>query len=116
MGGTVVPSCPSLSPEHAAVAIKAQGFNDGQYWKMDSREIRFNQTKKHLYATAMAWPKDGKLTIATLAAGNKHFAKKIKSVYLLGHGKLKATQDAEGLHVQLPAATNNIAPVIRIAK
>ena len=98
------------------VAIKAQGFNDGQYRKMDSREIRFNQTKKYLYATPMAWPKDGKLTIATLAAGSKHFAKKIKSVYLLGYGKLKVMQDDGGLHIELPKATNRIAPVIRIKK
>ena len=83
---------------------------------MDSREIRFNQTKKYLYATPMAWPKDGKLTIATLAAGSKHFAKKIKSVYLLGYGKLKVMQDDGGLHIELPKATNRIAPVIRIKK
>ncbi len=98
------------------VALKAQGFNDRQYRDMDSREIRFNQTKKYLYATPMAWPKDGRLTIRSLATGNKLATKKISSVYLLGYGRLKAVQTAEGLSVELPAATNRIAPVLRIKK
>lgn len=98
------------------VAIKAQGFNDGQYWKMDSHEIRFNQTRKYLYATAMAWPKDGMLTIHTLARDNNLIKGKISSVYLLGYGKLAAKQDADGLHVKLPKAINKIAPVLRIKK
>ncbi len=99
------------------VALKAQGFNDGQYKKMDSREIRFNQTRKYVYATAMAWPTDGSLTIKSLAKDNELTGKKkIESVYLLGHGKLQATQTADGLTVKLPEPTNNIAPVLRIKK
>ena len=46
-------------------------------------------------------------------SGNKHIGKTIKSVYLLGYGKLKAVQDAEGLHITLPKTANNIAPVVR---
>ena len=53
------------------IAINAQGFNEGQYNGMDYRDIRFNQTKKYLYATAMGWPQDGKLVIKSLAKGNK---------------------------------------------
>ena len=37
-------------------------------------------------------------------------------VELLGYGKIKARQTAEGLEVQLPAPTNDIAPVLKIAK
>ena len=99
------------------IAISAQGFNDGQYSNMDYRDIRFNQTSKYLYVTAMGWPVDGTLVVKSLAKGNPYFKKAIKSVYLLGYGKLKTKQTTDGLVVALPQpATNTIAPVIRIAK
>lgn len=99
-----------------SIKMNAQGFNDGQYNGMDSRDIRFNQTKKFLYVTAMGWPRDGQLTIKSLAKDNPDFRKAIKKVYLLGYGVLKATQTTEGLVVQLPKPCNNIAPVLRIDK
>jgi alpha-L-fucosidase len=99
-----------------AIKLNAQGFNDGQYSNMDYRDIRFNQTQKHLYVTAMGWPEDGKLIIKSLAQGNTNMKKRITKVHLLGHGNLKARQTAEGLIVQLPAPCNKIAPVLRIAK
>jgi alpha-L-fucosidase len=90
------------------------GFNDGQFSNMDSRDIRFNQTKKHLYVTAMGWPADGLLMVKSLAKGNRYFRKSITSVFLLGYGKLKTKQTAEGLMVKLPQPCNQIAPVLRI--
>jgi alpha-L-fucosidase len=98
------------------IKINAQGFNDGQFAGMDYRDIRFNQTKKYLYVTAMGWPEDGQLVIKSLAKGNKDYKKSISSVQLLGYGKLKARQTAEGLVVQLPKPCNEIAPVLRIEK
>ena len=98
------------------IKINAQGFNDGQFASMDYRDIRFNQTKKHLYVTAMGWPENGKLIIKSLAKGNKDFKKDITSVTLLGYGKLKAQQTAEGLIVILPKPVNKIAPVLKITK
>ena len=81
---------------------------------MDYRDIRFNQTKKYLYVTAMGWPQDGKLVIKSLAKGNPDFRKSISSVYLLGYGKIKARQTSDGLEVNLPEPCNKIAPVLRI--
>ena len=98
------------------IKINAQGFNDGQFAGMDYRDVRFNQTKKYLYVTAMGWPEDGQLVIKSLAKGNKDYKKSISSVQLLGYGKLKARQTAEGLVVQLPKPCNEIAPVLRIEK
>ncbi|MBR4565740.1 MAG: alpha-L-fucosidase, partial [Prevotella sp.] len=98
------------------IKINAQGFNEGQYNGMDHRDIRFNQTKKYLYVTAMGWPEDGKLIVKSLAKGNSDFKKSIKSAYLLGYGKVKVNQTAAGLEVQLPQPCNEIAPVLRIAK
>lgn len=98
------------------IKINSQGFNEGQYNGMDSRDVRFNQTKKYLYATAMGWPADGKLVIKSLAKKTPNFKKGISSVYLLGYGKIKARQTEAGLEVQLPEPCNKIAPVLRIAK
>jgi alpha-L-fucosidase len=99
-----------------AIKLNAQGFNDGQYSNLDARDIRFNQTKKHLYVTAMGWPEDGKMVIKSLAKGNPDFKKSITNVYLLGYGKLKAHQTTEGLEVNLPKPCNQIAPVLKITK
>ena len=98
------------------IKINAQGFNEGMYSKLDSRDVRFNQTKKYLYVTALGWPENGTLVIKSLAKGNPDFKKTISSVYLLGYGKLKAQQTSEGLKVVLPKPCNDIAPVLRIQK
>ena len=98
------------------IKLNAQGFNEGMYSHLDARDIRFNQTKKYLYVTALGWPEDGTLTIKSLAKGNKDFKKSISSVYLLGYGKVKAQQTADGLKVVLPKPCNAIAPVLRIQK
>ncbi|MBQ4224451.1 MAG: alpha-L-fucosidase, partial [Prevotella sp.] len=98
------------------IKLNAQGFNDGQFSSMDHRDIRFNQTKKHLYVTAMGWPDDGKLVIKSLAKGSNDFRKPITTVLLLGYGKLKARQTTAGLEVSLPEPCNKIAPVLRINK
>jgi alpha-L-fucosidase len=98
------------------IKINAQGFNEGMYSHLDARDVRFNQTKKYLYATALGWPESGQLVIKSLAKGNPHFKKSITSVFLLGYGKLKARQTSDGLEVQLPKPCNQIAPVLRINK
>ena len=64
----------------------------------------------------MGWPEDGRLVVKSLAKGNPHLKKRITSVTLLGYGKLKAQQTAEGLVVNLPQPCNGIAPVMKIAK
>ncbi len=98
------------------IKMNAQGFNDGQYSGIDYRDIRFNQTKKYLYVTPMGWPADGRVVVKALAKGNAYLKKNISSVLLLGYGKLKAIQTADGLVVTLPKPVNNIVPVLRIAK
>lgn len=100
----------------ADIAINAQGFNEGSYVNAGAEEIRFTQTPKHLYAIVLSWPEDNKVTVKTLSKGNR-LLKKIRGVELLGHGKVKYEQTAEGLTVTLPeGASGSIAPVIRIRK
>lgn len=96
--------------------MNAQGFNDGQYTGMTAADIRFNQTKKYLYVTPLGWPEDGKVVVKSLRKNNPWFKKSITKVELLGYGRVKAVQTANGLELQLPKPTNAIAPVLKIAK
>lgn len=99
----------------ADIKINAQGFNDGQYTKAGADEIRFTQTDKHIYATALAWPADRKITIRSLAMGSRLYPEKISKIELLGYGKVKFERKADAMTVYLPeTATNSIMPVIRI--
>ena len=98
------------------IAINAQGFNDGEYSSMNAADIRFNQTKRYLYVTAMGWPENGRLVIKSLAKGNPYFHRSISKVRLLGYGNVRARQTEEGLVVELPEPCNKIAPVLRISK
>ena len=90
------------------IAINAQGFNDGQYTKAGSSEIRFTQKGNVLYATALAWPDNMQLTIKSLAT------ERISSVELLGYGKIPFSQSSDAFSVTLPKKVNTIAPVLKI--
>jgi alpha-L-fucosidase len=86
-----------------------KGQFDGQKDVSDkpftSEDIRFTQSKdgKMLYAIVLELPKDGKVTVKSLASDSPQWPGKVGSVRLVGGGKLKFTRDANGLHVSLPA-------------
>ena len=96
------------------IKINDQGFNDGQYTKAGSNEIRFTQTAKNLYVTALAWPDDLTIRVKSLAEGSTLFPSKIKSIKMLGYGKVKFTRTPDALIVSLPEKMNNIMPVLKI--
>ena len=99
------------------IKINAQGFNDGQYSKAGAKEIRFTQTDKHLYVTALAWPDDGTISVKALAEGSQLYEGKIKKVELLGYGKVNFERTTDALTITLPAQKcNDIMPVLRISK
>ena len=88
-------------PAGSGPAIHAQGFNETNR-AYTARDFRFTAMPKGdgIYAFAMAWPEDGKLTIRSLARG----AGRVEDVRLLGHpGQLAWTQTADGLVATLPA-------------
>ena len=96
---------------NSTIKINNQGFNEGSYSKADSREIRFTQKGKTLYAIALAWPTDQQLVIQSLGKSQQ----RIHSVQLLGYGKVKFQQTDDALTVTLPSKqTNTIAPVLKI--
>jgi alpha-L-fucosidase len=69
----------------------------GQHYT--AADIRFTKKGDSLYALLMAWPESGEALITSLGAS----AGAVTGVELLGHGAVAFTQDAAGLHVQLPA-------------
>ncbi len=86
--------------EGPALTTKTRGIKRAADYTAD--DIRFTRSKDNatLYALALGWPSDGKLTVKSLAST----AGEIKTVSLLGHdGALDWTQTADGLVVRLPA-------------
>jgi alpha-L-fucosidase len=73
-----------------------------------AEDIRFTQSKdgKKLYAIVLETPKDGKVTVKSLASNSQHWPGKIASVRLVGGGKLKFTRDEGGVRVMLPEKFN----------
>lgn len=97
------------------IALNAQGFNEGAYGVATSKEIRFTQKGKNLYAVALAWPDDRKIMIKSLSLSSSIYSGKIKKVELLGYGKVNFSQTPQGLTVELPdSRLNDIAPVLKI--
>lgn len=80
------------------------GQSDVQKAPFTAEDIRFTQTKdgKAVYAIVLEIPKDGKVTIKSLAKGTPHWTGEIGSVRLIGGSKLKFTRDENGLHATLP--------------
>ena len=82
-------------------ARKLQGgmFNEGAL-RYTAKDIRFTTKGPTLYAIALGWPEDGRMTIRSLAAA----AGRITGIALLGHsGDLTWSQTADGLVITLPA-------------
>lgn len=91
-------------------------FNADKTRPYTARDIRFTTKGDVLYAVALAWPEDGKLTIETLAQGRTEYLKPIGQVELLGNqGPLPFTRGEEGLVVTLPdTRPNEYAYVLKI--
>lgn len=84
----------------AAVALSAQGFNEGKGKPFVAEDIRFTTKGKTLYALMLGWPANNTALVKTLAANSQ--AGPVSQVSLLGSGQLKFQQTSEGLTVQLP--------------
>ncbi len=78
-------------------------FKDTATGGYTAQDIRFTSKGDTLYAIALAWPEDGKLTIKSLAAGSELTKREIKAIQMLGSkARVKWTRNAEGLIVELP--------------
>jgi alpha-L-fucosidase len=97
--------------EGPSTIVAEKGQFDGQKDVSDkpftAEDIRFTQSKdgNNLYAIVLEIPKDGKVTIKSLATNSANWPGKIGSVRLVGGSwwsRLKFTRDEAGLHVSLP--------------
>ena len=100
--------------EGPSTAVAEKGQFDGQKdvgaKPFTSEDIRFTQSKdgKNLYAIVLEIPKNGSVTIKSLADNSENLPGKISGVKLVdgkswfGDKKLKFTRDGNGLHVTLP--------------
>ncbi len=104
--------------QEAAAALTAQGFNEGKGKPFTAEDIRFATKENTLYATALGWPQDGKLTIKSLGKNSAHFAKEISKIEWLATGEpLQFERTEDRLIVSLPPNRNpeiSYANVIRI--
>ncbi len=68
-----------------------------------AEDIRFTTKDGFLYAIALDWPGDGKLTIKSLNSESELYTKKIRSVSMLGsNSKIKWFRDEDALIIKLP--------------
>jgi len=100
-GEAIYNTRPWLLYGEGKVQAKGGAFKENMAYTAD--DIRFTTKGKTLYAIALGWPTDGKMTIRALAKTADSAQNQIKRVELLGYkGKLKFEQTAEGLVVELP--------------
>jgi alpha-L-fucosidase len=84
--------------------VTGGAFHDAATKPYSSQDIRFTTKGETLYAIALAWPEDGKLTIKSLAKGSANRDLNIRNVQLLGYpGELKWTHEDNGVIIQVPA-------------
>ena len=94
----------------AAEKGQFDGQTDVSNKPLTVEDIRFTQSKdgKTLYAIVLEIPKDGQVTVKSLATNSPNWPGKIGSVRLVGSSgwfggtKLNFTRDENGLHVSLP--------------
>jgi alpha-L-fucosidase len=84
------------------VAAADLRFNESARKDLSAEDVRFTTKGRDLYAFVMGWP-ERQTVIKPLAANGQYVTGKIADVQLLGFpGKLKWTQDTDGLKVELP--------------
>jgi alpha-L-fucosidase len=78
-------------------------FSDTKRKPFTAADVRFTTREGRLYAIALAWPADGKLSIHTLGQGRPAVKGEIRGVELVGaRDAVRWRRDAGGLHVELP--------------
>lgn len=97
--------------------VVSGGFTDTKRSPFTSEDIRFTTKGNTLYATVLAWPCDGTVTIRSLGTRLRLYPGEIGDVRLLGGGSLEWSRNEEGLTVKFPeqkpcesAFTLRIAP------
>ncbi len=105
----------SVFGEGAPDVSGSGNFNERNSRAYTAADIRFTTKGDALYAIALGWPADGKVTIKTLAKGSAAYPREIAKVELTGGGALQFSRDSSGLVVVLPERQrNDIAVALKI--
>jgi alpha-L-fucosidase len=99
--------------------VAGGAFHDTATTGYSSQDIRFTTNGSDaLYAIAMGWPRDGKVTIKSLSEGSANGDIKIKGVRLLGSSeRINWRRDQDGLQLSVPSQkTGEYAYVFKISK
>ncbi len=97
----------------ASNPINAQGFNEKNNYS--EKDIRFVQLDDIVYATTLRYPTTSTVTIKSFGKNSEHYSGKVKSVKLLGHGKVKFRNTDEGLVITMPKKpVNDIAAAFEV--
>jgi alpha-L-fucosidase len=84
--------------------VLSGGFTDTKRGAFTSEDIRFTTKGNTLYATVLAWPPDGTVTIRSLGTRLRVYTGEVGDVRLLGNpGSLEWARNEEGLTVKFPA-------------
>jgi alpha-L-fucosidase len=96
----------STRPWKIAGEGPTQGGSSTPYGALPSfapGDVRFTARADALYAIALAWPADGKLTIKSLESGSPHYRGEIARIGLLGsEPNLVWSRNADGVTINLP--------------
>jgi len=85
-----------------AAGRRGNPFNERNRQDLTAEEVRFTTKGSTLYAFVMGWP-EKEASIRALALGGANSVPEVRNLELLGHkGKVKWTQDAAALKVELP--------------
>jgi alpha-L-fucosidase len=110
---------PTVEPVHEL--NPGRGITNAMLVSFTPQDMRFTTQRSTdgsytLYATLLAWPADGKVTIPSLAEAASGVAGNITGVALLGSPQpVKFSRDAGGLHVSLPPwRPSDFANVLKI--
>jgi alpha-L-fucosidase len=93
-------------------------FSTRPWIKFGEGDIRFTRSKngKALYVIFLLWPKNGRVTIQSLAEIKNVIDGKIRELTLLGSDeKVTWFRDDQGLHLILPEQTNEYAVAVKIS-
>lgn len=90
-------------------------FTDGTAKIFTSEDIRFTTRGNAIYATVLAFPQDGVITIKSLKENSKHFQGIIKEIGVLGFSEQPSwKRDEEGLTIRTVDISSPMPVVLKI--
>lgn len=101
------------------VRISEGQFTDNEEPPYTKEDIRFTANGNSIYAFVMQYPKDGKVTIRSLAESKDqnvpNFHGLIRKINILGFdGDVKYKKDTDGLHIYAKGVDTTLPVVVRI--